>query len=127
MNNKETLSHRLSIKNLLDRSVIIKEGAICFSREGKNGKRPESLKHFYKKCEICWILKCTGHIFVTEARFTESSGGGRADILVLDSGGIAIEIWDSESETSLDAKEKTYPVRVVRVGVGEEFKEELIL
>lgn len=106
------------VKRFLDRAYAYKEGVICF---GKG----ESKAHFLKKCEVCWKLKELGYHFYVEARFLQNKG--RADVLVLENGGIAIEIVASESQLSIDAKRLRYPVTIVNLPLDMEFQEEMLL
>jgi len=66
----------------------------------------ESPAHKAKKEEICKRLLAEGKHFMTEAIFDK--GGGRADILVLDTF-TAIEIVKSETFESIKRKAEDYP------------------
>jgi hypothetical protein len=75
----------------------------------------ESKAHMAKKEEICKRLQAEGKYFITEAIFDK--GGGRADILVLDTF-TAIEVVHTESDESIALKQQEYPdgirIEVVR-------------
>ena len=66
----------------------------------------ESQEHMDKKIEVCKRLTAEGKHFMTEAIFEQ--GGGRADILVLDSFTV-IEIVKTESFKSIKRKIDEYP------------------
>lgn len=66
----------------------------------------ESKAHMDKKIEVCKRLKDENKHFICEAIFEK--GGGRADILVLDTF-TAIEIVHTESEQSIQRKRDEYP------------------
>ena len=65
-----------------------------------------SLAHEIEKLKQCYKLMQEHKEFFTEAIFED---GSRADIIVLDNNS-AIEIVDSESDDSLQAKRRKYPV-----------------
>lgn len=118
MNQVNSFLERQKVKRYLEKAYSYKENVIVF---GLN----EGHAHFLKKCEVCWKLKALGYTFICEARFMNNRG--RADILVLENGGMAIEILNSEQLWSVDLKKQRYPVPVLGLPLSTEFVEEMLL
>ena len=76
----------------------------CKINEIRTGEN-ESSKHKQKKEDICKLLESQGKSYITEAIFKT---GGRADILVLDDFKV-IEVVQTESMKSIEAKKESYP------------------
>lgn len=76
-----------------------------------------SLVHEMKKAELCFQAQRKGFSYVTEAEFT---GGGRADIYLLDTDTV-IEILNTETKERFEKKD--YPVSsIIGVRVDQEFE-----
>lgn len=73
-----------------------------------------STNHELTKTYVCLELARQDRHFLTEAKFTFKNKSGRADIVDLTTGRI-IEIFESETEESLDEKRLTYPLMVFAI------------
>ena len=108
---------RNKVKRFLEKAYSYRENVVVFTQG-------ESKAHFLKKCEVCWELQSLGISFICEARFAFNRG--RADILVLEGGGCAIELVVSEPNWSIDLKRQKYPVPIVTLGLAQVFEEKMI-
>ena len=83
-----------------------------------------TIEHERKKFEICYWLQKNGHLFITEAIFTN---GFRADILILDTG-VALEILHTETDEQFKKKLEKYPndLKVNKIRTDEVFNEDMI-
>ncbi len=76
----------------------------------------ETESHVNTKFEICKLLKKKGCDFLTEGIFLD---GKRADVVDLLEG-VAYEVTESESESSVNVKKDSYPLMVVVVPAGSD-------
>lgn len=100
-------------------NIIINGFQWTKNRSAKNARQnkcgfPGSLAHARKVFETCYELNKWGEKFYTEAVF---KNGCRADIFVLDTRQ-AIEVLESESEESIQAKRTKYPCEIVTIKTG---------
>jgi len=96
------IKYDLTYKKNLNKIEFNKRNVINFSTA-------ESIRHFNKKCEVCYLLRKSGLEFITEARL--KTGLGRIDIY-LPIYDIAIEIIDSEKELK-EYKTANYNVKKI--------------
>jgi len=116
MNQRELLRRRNNIRQLI--------GIMNRNRNMLKWSSNETDNHINMKLEICKYLKKMGKEFYTEAIFVRSMG--RADIINADDA-IIYEVYQTESQKSLELKAKKYPLEVIFVNANQEFNEKLIL
>ena len=84
----------------------------------------ESDAHIQMKLEICKYLKKQGKEYYTEAILVKS--GLRCDIINADDQ-VIIEVYETETQESLDRKKKLYPLPIIFVKADQPFNEKLLL
>lgn len=82
----------------------------------------ESDEHIQMKLEICKWLARNKKEYYTEAVF---ESGGRCDVINSDDQ-IIYEVFNTESEKSMEIKAKKYPFEVRFVDANQKFKEEIL-
>lgn len=111
MNNKELQITRN------DTARLVRHSNRCGSHRGcVRISTSNSLAHEIEKLRQCYRLLQEHKEFFTEAIF---ENGSRSDLLILDDN-MALEIVDSESDNSLQEKERKYPVDFEVVRVSDE-------
>lgn len=110
MNQKETIIREIKAKELLDFTKM------QHAKQNKAGFAG-SFAHARRIFEVCWLLNAKGYKFYTEAYF---KNGGRADIFILNPQ-VAIEIMESESQESIEAKKTNYPCKVIALKTTDTF------
>ena len=79
-----------------------------------------SVSHEITKAYICIGLAKEGRHFLTEGKFIFNGKKGRCDIADLSSGR-CIEVVESESSESIEAKRKFYPLPVMAIPASDKF------